>query len=158
MKKDKKFLALIIVLIILISTIVYLVFNIKSKSTFSKPSFELNASTEIPNNIDYESSIIKVKEGYSIYINGIPKIEKNYLNINFISIEDNNVWIKIRVLDEEENIIGESGLIKPGEYLKNIKLNKKLKEEQNITYKIIGYEINSYMSAGTIELNTKVGI
>ena len=97
-------------------------------------------------------------EGYNIYIDANPKINNNNkLTINFISLKENNVWIKIRVLNTNKKIVAESGLIKPGEYLKNIKLNKKLNSNDNITYEIIGYEIETYLSAGTVKLKTKVG-
>lgn len=157
MKKDKNILILVTILIILILIIVYLIFHIKNKSKFIKPEFEQNITTTIPENLDYKSSIIDISDGYSIYIDGMPRINKNKLIINFISIEDNNVWIKIRIFDEEKNIIAESGLIKPGEYLESIKIDKSVAENDDITYMIIGYEIDNYKSAGTVELSTKVG-
>lgn len=157
MKKNKNIIILITILILLVGIIVLLLINIKNKSTFKKPNFDSNATTKIPEKLDYKASVIDISEGYSIYIDGIPHLDKNNLNINFISIEDNNVWIKIRILDEETNIIAESGLIKPGQYLKNVTLKKKISSKDNITYVIIGYEIGSYLSAGTIKLNTRVG-
>lgn len=157
MKKNKKITILISILILLIAIIILLIFNIKNKSTFTKPEFDTNATTKIPEKLNYKSSIINISEGYSIYIDGIPHINKDDIIINFISIEDNKVWIKIRLLDEEKNIVAESGLIKPGEYLKSLKTKKKIKSNDKITYMIMGYEIDTYMSAGTVELNTKVG-
>ena len=157
MKNKKNIIILSIVLVILILFIIFLMITIEKKTNFHAPNFELNTTEKIPEIIDYESSIIDVSDGYSFYIEGVPHIEKENLIINFISPKDNNIWIKIRILDEKDNIIGESGLIKPGEYLKQIKLKKKLSKKSNITYMIIGYEKDTYMSAGTIKLNTKVG-
>jgi len=154
----KSIVALMCIFIILVLIIIILMLSIKNKSTFKMPEFDKNVSSQIPIDIDYQSSIIKVSDGYSVYIDGVPYIEKNDLVINFISIENNNVWIKIRIIDEEKNIIAESGLVKPGEYLKSVKLLKKISVKTNVTYMIMGYEIGSYMSAGTVNLNTKVGV
>lgn len=157
MKNKKQILILINILIILILIIILLIININKKSIFQKPKFEVNATSQIPKTVDYENSIIDISDGYSIYIEGIPHIDKNNLIINFISIKENNIWIKIKVLDEKNNIICESGLIKPGEYLKQLKLKQKVSPNTNLTYMIIGYEKDTYLSAGTIKLNTKVG-
>ena len=65
-----------------------LLFHIQNKATFKKPQFDKNVSTEIPNNLDYQSSIIDISDGYSIYIDGKPKLEKNNLIINFVSVKE----------------------------------------------------------------------
>lgn len=157
MTKNKNLIILISILIILILIIIYLLFNIKNKSSFIKPEFDSNASIMIPQNLDYKSAIIEISDGYSIYIDGKPHIDNDSLIVNFVSVENNTLWIKIRVLDDKENVVAESGLIKPGEYLKSIKLDRKISVNDSMTYMIIGYEMDSYKSAGTIELNTKVG-
>lgn len=157
MKKNKNAIILVTILIILLIIIFILLISIKNKSTFSKPNFDENISTKIPEGLDYEDSIINISKNYSIYIDGLPTLKNEEIIINFISLENNNVWIKIRILNENEEIIGESGLVKPGEYLKNIKLKNNIPKNGEITYMIIGYEIDSYLSAGTIKLNTRVG-
>ena len=157
MEDKKKIIILSCLLLIMMLIITLLSINIKKKSTFVKPEFDSNVLTESPKNIDYKDSIITVSEGYNLYINGLPIIDNHNLIVNLISLPENNVWIKIRVLDEFENIVGESGIVKPGEYLKQIKLDNKIKSNDKITYMIIGYEIDTYLSAGTIQLNTRVG-
>lgn len=156
MKKNKKIIILFIILVILISIIISLAININNKKKFNKPNFEKNVSV-IPEDIDYESSVIEVSEGYRIYITPNPSVKDNKLVINFISMSENDIWIKIRILNSDEEVISKSGLVKPGEYLESVKLNSKLNVNDNIIYEIIGYEIDSYLSAGTIKLNTKVG-
>lgn len=157
MKDKKKIIILSLVLLFLILIIILLSINIKNKETFVKPEFDSNVLTEIPENINYQDSTIKIKENYDIYINGLPKLENDDLVIDFISIDTNNIWIKIRVLNENEEVIAESGLVKPGEYLKSVKLNKQINKTDQVIYMIIGYEIDTYLSAGTIKLNTRIG-
>lgn len=158
MKEKKKLILLSGILIILIVLIILLSINIKQKGTFVKPEFDSNALNEVPENIEYKDSTLNISENYDVYINGLPTIENNKLIVNFISMKENNIWIKLRVLDETGKTIAESGLVKPGEYLKSVTLNKKISNEDKITYMIIGYEIDTYLSAGTVKLNTKVGV
>jgi len=157
MKKNKYIIMLSTLLLVLVLIIIILIINITNKRTFHKPPFDKNTTTEIPNELDYKDSIIKVSEGYSLYIDGIPTIKNNELIINLITLKENNVWIKIRVLNDEEKIIAESGLIRPGEYLRSVETIKKISKNDKLTYMIMGYEIDTYLSAGNVALNTKAG-
>jgi len=154
--KNKLVITLTIVLIILISIIIVLGINLKKKTTFVKPEFDNLATTELPKDLDYSKGVLKIMDGYSIYIDATPKIIDNELIINFISMKDNNVWIKVRILNDD-NVVGESGLIRAGEYLDKIKLTGKLTSNKDITYMIMGYEIDTYLSAGVVTLKTKEG-
>ena len=157
MKKNKITKVLSTILKILISIIIFLLININSKKQFKKPEFA-NAATSIPEKLDYKEKAIKVSEGYSLYIDPIPKLDQNdNLSINLVSLEENKIWIKVRILNAKEEIIGETGLIKPGEYLEKVQINQQLSENDQITYKIMGYEKDTYRSAGTISLNTRIG-
>lgn len=156
MKKNKITIVLSTILIILISIIIFLLININSKKQFKKPEFA-NAATSIPEKLEYKEKAIKVSEGYSLYIDPIPKLDQNAnLSINLVSLEENNIWIKVRILNAKEEIIGETGLIKPGEYLEKVQINQQLSKNDQITYKIMGYEKDTYRSAGTISLNTRI--
>ena len=157
MIKNKITIVLSTILIILISIIIFLLININSKKQFKKPEFA-NAATSIPEKLEYKEKAIKVSEGYSLYIDPIPKLDQNdNLSINLVSLEENKIWIKVRILNAKEEIIGETGLIKPGEYLEKVQINQQLSENDQITYKIMGYEKDTYRSAGTISLNTRIG-
>ena len=157
MKKNKITIVLSTILIILISIIIFLLININSKKQFKKPEFA-NAATSIPEKLEYKEKAIKVSEGYSLYIDPIPKLDQNdNLSINLVSLEENKIWIKVRILNAKEEIIGETGLIKPGEYLEKVQINQQLSKNDQITYKIMGYEKDTYRSAGTISLNTRIG-
>jgi len=155
--KNKLVIILSIVLVILLSVIIILGINLKNKTTFSKPKFDDLASSTIPEDLNYEDNILKLVDGYSFYISARPKIEEEYLIIDFVSMIDNNTWIKVRIFDDENKVMGETGLVKPGEYLEKVLLTKALSNNDNISYKIIGYEMDTYMSAGTVDLKTRVG-
>lgn len=157
MKGNKLLIVLCTILVIFIGIIVFLLFSIKDKETFKKPKFDKNVS-EIPEKLDYEKSVLNILSGYSVYISPSPVVlENDYLKVDMISLEDNTIFIKLRILDEKDNIIGETGILRPGDYLEKVKVNKKLKKNDQIKYKIMGYEKDSYMSAGSVTLNTRVG-
>jgi len=158
MKNNRLLIILCTILVFFIGIICFLIIDIKNKETFKKIDFDKNTLVEIPDNIVYENSILNIVEGYSIYISPSPKnIENNYLKIDFISLDTNDIWIKVRLLDEKDNIIGETGLVKAGEYLEKVKLTRNVEVGDKITYKIMGYEIDSYLSAGSVSLNTRIG-
>ena len=68
--------------------------------------------------------------------------------------ESNEVWLKVRVLDAEGNILGETGLIRPGEYVQSVLLTTAPKSGSPVTIKIMAYEPDTYYSAGAATLNT----
>ena len=70
--------------------------------------------------------------------------------------ESNTVWLKVRVLDETGNILGETGLVRPGEYVQTVTLTSNVKSGTPIVLKIMAYEPDTYYSAGAASLNTKI--
>lgn len=68
--------------------------------------------------------------------------------------ESNQVWLKVRVLDGSGNILGETGLVRPGEYIQTVTLTAIPKAGTPITLKIMAYEPDTYYSAGAVSLNT----
>ena len=68
--------------------------------------------------------------------------------------ESNEVWLKVRVLDAGSNILGETGLVRPGEYVQTVELTTIPRPGTSITLKIMAYEPDTYYSAGAASLNT----
>lgn len=153
MKKNKITIILSIILLILIMIIILLMVSIRNKSTFKKPEFDKNAIETIPSDLEYQKKILNVTDNYSIYINPEPVIKNNSIILNLISLETNNIYIKVRVLNKNKKI-AETGLIKPGQYLEKVKLDEELNVGDEIVYIIMGYEKDSYLSAGSVKLNT----
>lgn len=157
MKKNKIIIGLTIILIILVSIIIFLLISINNKKQFKMPEFD-NSVTEIPEDLEYKKNTIKVNNDYIFYIEPTPKLDQNNnLKINIVSSENNKIWIKVRILNGKKEIIGETGLIRPGDYLAKVKLQQEMSVNDQITYKIMGYEKEKYTSAGTISLNTRIG-
>ncbi len=68
--------------------------------------------------------------------------------------EENTVWLKVRILDEKGNMLGESGLIRPGEYVRAVSLDTVPEKSVAVSLKIMAYEPDTYYSAGAARFNT----
>lgn len=77
-------------------------------------------------------------------------------DVYFTNSSEQEVWLKLRVLDEDGSIIGETGLIKPGEYVKSVLIDKDVSDGSSIKLKIMAYEPQTYYSAGAVTLNTQI--
>ena len=111
MKKNKITIVLLAILGIFLTVIIFLVININNKKDFVKPDFDKNAVTTIPEKIDYKKMGIKVVEGYSLYIQSLPTVKAgDYLNIDLVSYPDNKIWIKVRALNDKEEVVAETGI------------------------------------------------
>lgn len=147
-------------------TIVLIAFTItigiwtSCRREFIKPEFDKNAkpisNIEIDEKLQYAE--INVEAGYNVGIcnNLILDNEKNIL-IHFSSLKDNRIYLKLRIYDKEQNVLKETGLIKPGEQIEKIKIEN-LKEDKDVIIKIMSYDPETYYSRGTVSLNTKIKI
>ena len=129
------------------------------KGEFVPPAFDDAAvvgTPEVPEGLGYSSPY---QEGmaYRFSVCGNVKMNGNMATVYLTNDAENDVYLKLRVLDAEGNILGETGLIKPGEYVKDAKLSKALAAGIPIKLKIMSYEPETYMSAGSAALNTKIG-
>ncbi len=53
-------------------------------------------------------------------------------------------------------MIAETGLIKPGEYLQTIEFSRAVADDEPLTFKVMGYEPETYLSAGAVSLKPAV--
>lgn len=73
----------------------------------------------------------------------------------FTNPAENAVWLKLRVLDGKGNILGETGVLRPGEHVRAVALSRSLQTGEPVKLKIMGYEPETYYSAGSVVLNTQ---
>lgn len=127
----------------------------QSVGEFVPPAFESTAAVGVPE-VDEAlgySELYKDGMAYRVSVCGVPKIEGKTLTAYFTNTEGNEKYLKLRVLDEDGNILGETGLLKPGEYVKSVELTEELAAGTKITLKVMGYEPETYESAGSVSLN-----
>ena len=126
---------------------------------FTPPPFDAAAVAGVPEVPESLGYISPYREGmeYRFSVCGNVVMEDNAAAVYLTNPAENEVCLKLRVLDENGNILGETGLLKPGEYVKDVALTGNLPVGTPITLKIMGYEPETYFSAGSATLNTAVG-
>lgn len=127
------------------------------KPAFTPPPFDASAvvgTPEVPEGMGYSEFDAKL---FKASVCGEVKIVDGSADIYLTNPENNYAWLKLRVLDEKGNILGETGLIKPGEYVKSVAFTSVPETGAKIVLKIMAYEPNTYHSAGSASLNTVMG-
>lgn len=125
------------------------------KGEFTPPAFEDSALQGIPEVDECLAYQEVYRDGmaYRLYVCCVPAISGNELTVYFTSADTNEKYLKLRVLDEKGNMLGESGLLKAGEYVRTVTLSKELSTDTKIELKVMGYEPEDYSSAGSISIN-----
>ena len=123
---------------------------------FTPPPFDGGAvvgSPAVPEGLGWQELDAKV---YKAGICGkfIPK--GNTADVWLTNPESNTVRLKVRVLDEKGNTLGETGIIKPGEYVQSVELDNVPKAGKPIVLKIMAYQPDTYYSEGAVSLNTTI--
>ncbi len=93
---------------------------------------------------------------YRVGLCGEIHVKEGKADIWFTNPAENSAWLKLRVLNEEGEIIGETGLVKQGEYVQSITFYQAPLQGEKITLRVMGYAPESYYSKGEISLNTVV--
>lgn len=123
---------------------------------FVPPPFDTAAQTgtpEVPEDLGWDELDA---QSYKFSVCGVFALENGKADVWLTNPEENEVWLKVRVLDMDGNTLGETGLIRPGEYVRSVTLQPEPKAGDNIQLKIMAYEPDTYYSAGTVSLNTTV--
>ncbi len=133
--------------------------TVPNLNKFTPPPFESDATYGTPADAgDSWGQIYKEGMSFSAHVCGRVVPNGNKADVYFTNDEGNSVWLKLRVLDENEKIIAETGLLKPGQYVKSIKFKSgTLTEGAKITMKIMAYEPETYYSEGAVTLTTVIG-
>ena len=147
-------------MLIAVIAVSIVVANRPPKIEFIAPDFETNAiegSPDVPEKYAYKELY---QEGmpFKSSICGNIFTENNEAVLYFTNPESNDAWLKVRITDEQGNILGESGIIKPGEYVRSVKLNKELSESVPVKIKLMGYEAETYNSLGSVTVKSNINV
>lgn len=162
MKKQKKNYILPLAAVLCVLSLAVMVFALTRQEVqtemgeFTPPPFDGGAvvgSPAVPEGLGWQELDAKV---YKAGICGkfIPK--GNTADVWLTNPESNTVWLKVRVLDEKGNTLGETGIIKPGEYVQSVELDNVPKAGKPIVLKIMAYQPDTYYSEGAVSLNTTI--
>ena len=161
-KKQKKNYILPLAAVLCVLSLAVMVFALTRQNTqtvmgeFTPPPFDSSAvvgSPTVPDGLGWKELDA---QAYMVGICGkfIPK--GNAADVWLTNPESNTVWLKVRVLDEKGNTLGETGIIKPGEYVQSVALDTVPKTGKPIVLKIMAYQPDTYYSEGAVSLNTTI--
>lgn len=123
---------------------------------FVPPPFDSSAQSgtpEVPEDLGWSEIDA---QAYKFSICGAISPMNGKADVWLTNPKENEVWLKARVLDMDGKTLGETGLIRPGEYVRSVHLDTMPETGDNVQLKIMAYEPDTYYSAGTVSLNTTV--
>jgi len=157
---DKKQITIISILSVLLVAIITFTVIITTRETepdireFEAPQFDesaISGSPEVDESLNYRE--LAIAEGFKFSMCGNLTLENNSCVVYFTSFADNELWLLMKIYDKEGNLLGSSGLLRPGEYLKSIELSKTITSDTPITVKVLSYEPDTYLSHGSASAN-----
>lgn len=125
-------------------------------AAFTPPAFDANAvqgTPSVPEGLGWSEVDAQV---YKASICGVVTVEGGRADVWFTNPESNTVWLKLCVLDGAGDTLGETGLIRPGEYVQAIFFDRVPGIGDSIGLKLMAYEPDTYYSAGSATLNTVI--
>ena len=124
---------------------------------FIPPPFEENAVKGIPDPLPDFFGTLAISEELIVGVCATPSLKENALDIYLTSHEKNISYVKIRIYDKKGEILGESGLLKPGEHLRSLELSAPIPSGENeLRAIILSYEPDTYYSKGSAEIVLKI--
>lgn len=146
--------AVICVIAVCVTAVILFMTSGKKAQTdtdFEPPEFEKSAKTgvpDVPEDTGYGSIDAKL---YEFSLCGNPILSDGGADIYLTNHSESGVWLKARLYNGSGKCIGESSLLKEGEYLKSVKLSDNT--ENNIQIKIMAYQPDTYYSMGSVVIN-----
>lgn len=126
------------------------------KPEFTPPPFEPDAQTgtpAVPEGLGYQELDTQV---FRAGLCGEICLAGNAADIWLTNPADNAVWLKLRILDGEGNILGQTGILRPGEYVRQVALSAVPEGGTPIILKVMVYEPETYHAAGALTVNTVI--
>ena len=140
----------------LIFMIVALLQPQEPKIVFMPPPFESLADQGIPDVPAQYAYREFYQEGmaYRVKMNAAVTVEDAHVVVYFTNPPDNAAWLKLRVLDSSGNVLGETGIVRPGEYVRAVALSEQLLPGTEVQLKVMGYEPDTYHSVGAVTIHS----
>lgn len=135
------------------------------RGDFTPPPFESAAITGVPE-VDEELgwSELAIRDGYVVHLCGVLNANVDGIVPVWLSSDSSNdVWVKLRLRNSEGELLGETGILKPGEYVENLKITAiealpGKGESADVILQVMGYEPDTYYSAGSVGLATTLSL
>ena len=120
-------------------------------NAFVPPQFDAAAQTGIPDALDESLSYgtLELTPTAIVSMCANVNVENNAAQVYLTNHEGNQGWIKIKLLDEDGALLGQSGLLRPGQYVQWVELSAVPQKDGLVAAKILIYEPDTYLSLGS---------
>ena len=116
---------------------------------FVPPAFDSAAVSGLPVGIDTSTyGTLILADGIAVSLYSAPTVTDGTAQVFFASHARNTPWVRLRLLDAQGVLLGETGLLRPGEYVESLILQTMPKSGQ-VTAKILTYQPDTYYSMGS---------
>lgn len=124
---------------------------------FTPPPFDPAAKPGVPSVPDSAGYGELDAQAYRVSVAGALTVQPDdTVDVWLTNPADNAVWLKVRLLDESGAALGESGLLRTGEYVQSVALTTVPEATAPVTMKLMAYEPDTYYSAGSVLLQTQL--
>ena len=126
------------------------------QTDFTPPPFDPSAvqgPPDVPDGLGWEELDA---QAFQVSVCGAVILDGDTADIWLTNPAENTVWLKLRVLDAQGDTLGETGLIRPGEYVQSVALDALPEDGDAVTLKLMAYEPETYYSEGSVSLKTTV--
>ncbi|MFI3141174.1 MAG: hypothetical protein R3Y27_02570 [Clostridia bacterium] len=149
-----------IVSVVCILAIIAMAFALMSEpdvviGDFVAPEFDIAAQEGTPSvsNTSY-SEVYMDGMSFSTVVCALFGVEDDQAEVFFTNPDTNTAWLKLRIENADGNVIAETGIIQPGEYVQYINFTEEVASGDSIKLVVMSYEPDTYFSMGSVSLNT----
>lgn len=131
--------------------------NMLSKDKFVAPPFDANALSGEPKPAkEFGYDTVQAVDSFRFMLDSsLWQQEDSSVFVHFTNPEDTNIWMMVEIVDENNQSLYKSGMIKNGEYVEKLEPLTDLSDEPyNITILVYGFEPQTYYSMGIVKLST----
>ena len=153
-KKEKKLILLLaacLCVLLIAFCVAYACLPASGEAEFVPPAFDSAAcagTPRIPEGLDYRN--MDIREDYRVAMCVNPGLEGNGLQLYFTAHADNDLWVSAVVYSADGRELGQTGLLRPGEYVELVQLQDPPAESGEIFVKVRSYDTQTYYSLGVI--------
>ena len=133
-----------------------MVYALSIKPAFTPPPFDASAQAGIPEGTPGFEMLDA--QSFQAGLLVMPVLNGDRLQVYFANPAENSCNLRLRVMDEGGRILGQSGLIRPGEFIQAVTLEQPAEVGTTLILKLMAYEPETYYSAGAVTVTTRLQI
>ena len=162
MNKTEKTIALSLVAVIVILTAVLFLRPDPPPEVvvgeFTPPAFESAARSGAPDTSSVaDFGTLHLAPDLAVSLCASPVVENGQVKIYFTSPATNTGWMRLQLTDTKGNLLGETGLIRPGEYVEAVDLIATPKHTRALV-RILTYQPETYYSMGSANAEIRLNL